>query len=220
MASNSLINFASTLTSEHRKGKIFTRKTALQLCLDVIKDDSNILTLPSIAWEFEKMLLKRISTKSVHIHSFEYNYKLFSLASIVIPRSRCSSITQTTTKLNYCKISAKHFYNTISIHNTDVFDFLQHTKKTFDFMWIDLTSPIDHVRFGINTLNSTLSDNGVCILSFLKGRERIKIKDRVQFVADILTDFDIIDSFEYTDTVCMINVILKKKINYESLIAL
>ena len=215
-------DFAITLDSEERTGKIQTRQRLLSLCLDSIDENSNILTLPSIYWKFEKMLFNHIKDKKINIHSFEYDYKLFCVASLKIPMSRYSHIKQKISDLNYCKISVKWCDNNLHLHHCNVFEYLKLTEIEFDFMWIDLVSPLDFIKDDIKYIHDRLSDKGTCILSFLKGRERIVIENRISFVADILTDMEIIESFEYKDTVTMINIVLKKKeiINYETLIAL
>jgi len=220
MATNTTRKFATTLNSSERINKIDTRNKLLEMCLSVISLSSNILTLPSIYWEFERLLLPHIKNMELNIYSFEYDWKLFCVSCLQIPKSRSSSIKQIMNDLNHQEISVNYHNNTISLHHVDVFDYLRHCDTQFDFMWIDLISPVDHIKDDISFIADKLSDRGVCVLSFLKGREREKISDRIEYVKNILTDMEIINSFEYTDTITMINIVLKKKINYENLIAL
>lgn len=219
-----LLPFAASLNSETRTGKIDTRAKVLKLLLDYIDASPEkrfkIMTLPSVYWIFESALFQHLvkkynASKAVTLHSFERDWDLFCLAALQIPKSYSNGIQQVMEeRLNYQKVKSAYVNNYINIHNTDVFNYLEHTDNEFDFMWLDLTSPIDVVQDQIIHAQYKLSEHGLLVLSFSKGREkRTKITDRVQFVVDRLPSMELIELFEYRDTVTMVNLVLKKKDN-------
>jgi hypothetical protein len=87
-------------------------------------------------------------------------------------------------------------------------------------MWIDLVSPVDHYSEYLPNVGARLNYDGILILSFIKGRERIKIKDRLEYVCGLMPDLELIKVIEYRDTTVMINYFFKRRIDYEQLISL
>lgn len=225
MAVASVRSFATTLTSQNRTGKIAIREKVFNTISKLIDSSSKrrfkVLSLPSIAWVFEGQLVKSIfkqynGEKAITLHSFENDYKLFCLSCLNIPKSYNKGFKQVMEqRLNYQKIETAYVNNYINLHHINVFDYLKNTDNLFDFMWIDLTSPIDFVQDDIAFAANTLELNGILVLSFSKGRERIKIDNRTKFVLDILHNMELVESIDYMDTTPMCNIILKRVSNTE-----
>lgn len=221
MAVTSVREFATTLTSQERTGKIAIRdkvfNTISKLIDTIPKRRFKVLSLPSIYWVFEEKLMKHLvkeykGEKAITLHGFEHDWKLFCVSCLKIPKSYSNGYQQVMEeRLNYQKVKTAYVNNYINLHHINVFDYLKNTDNLFDFMWIDLTSPIDYVRNDIAFAANTLELNGILVLSFPKGRERIKIADRTRFVLDILHNMELIEEFEYMDTSPMCNLILRRK---------
>lgn len=218
--------FAITLNSTERLGKIEIRNKVLSLLQGLYHNfkeprQFKVVTLSSMYWIFEKELITTLNNKyyyedkrGITLKSFEYDWKMFCVASINIPSGKYSKIQQEMSPLNYQVVKSNIGRHLISVHHIDVFDYLSVTDNSFDFMWIDLTSPIDHVKDSIIHASNKLLDKGILVLSFPKGREKIKIANRTQFVLDILSNMELIESVDYFDTTPMCNLILKKNSNY------
>lgn len=224
MATSSVRNFAKTLDDPGRIGKIGMREKCLEL-VDQAYDNHHVdrqfkmITLASMQWIFEKALLKHVydnyadqlpRKRGLSMKSFEYDWKLFCVAAINMPSGKHSKIEQKLSEHNYQVIQSNVSTHLVSVHNIDVFDYLRITDNQFDFMWLDLTSPLDFVQEKIKAISSHMHPGAMLILSFSKGRERIKIADRTAFAREILHDLEYIETVEYMDTVAMMNIIFKK----------
>ena len=84
------IEFAKTLNSSERIGKLAIRDKVFDLVTNVISNSNSsnfrILTLPSIYWIFEYKLLRWFikkfnDEKRIKIVSFERDYKLFCVST-------------------------------------------------------------------------------------------------------------------------------------------
>lgn len=220
--------FAKTLGSMARKGKIDIREKVLELFhqgYDLFKEQRQfkMLTLGSMEWFFERKLLASIFEKyptqekrGITLKSFEYDWKMFCVAAMNIPSGKFAAIKQEISDMNYQVIKSNVGRQLFSVHHIEVFDYLSKTDNVFDFMWIDLTSPIDYVQDKIVHAAERMLPGGTLVLSFSKGRERMKISDRVQFVMDRMGDhMELVENIEYVDTVAMMNVVMKKKYTLE-----
>lgn len=225
--------FAKTLGSAERKGKIDIRQRVLELFNDAyapFNEDRQfkMLTLGSMEWIFEKKLLSEIfrqypdqKKRGITLKSFEYDWKMFCIAAMNIPSGRYAPIKQEISDLNYQVIKSNVGRQLFSVNHIEVFEYLSKTDNMFDFMWIDLTSPIDFVQDKLIHAANRLLPGATLILSFSKGREREKISDRVAFVMDRLQDqMKFVENIEYIDTVAMINIVMTKRytlLDYENL---
>jgi hypothetical protein len=203
-------------------GKIKMRETAYNYAKDMIdnsgKSEFKMLTLPSTAWEFEKDILNYAfeHDKTIVLHAFEYDWDIFVKIKAFLnqPVGQDRPLNNNTTHWR----TKKNIYNCSAVvHNTEVFEYLQKTNIMFDYMWLDLMSPVDMIRKKVIHASNRLHENGILILSFTKGREKFGIADRVGYICEGLPDMIYIEDIEYCDTSPMVNVIFRKKLTLEGL---
>lgn len=216
----SVREFAATLTSKERTGKIAIRNKVFNTISNQIDSSLRrrykVLTLPSLSWVFEEKLMKSLlkqynGEKAITLHSFERDWKIFCASVLHIPKSYSNGFQQEMEeRLNYQKVKTAYANNYINLHHADVFYYLKNTDNLFDFMWIDLTSTIDTVQDNIANAANRLEIGGILVLSFVKGRERIKITNRTEYVMDILHNMELIESIDYMDTSPMCNIIMRR----------
>ena len=223
MATATRREFTKTLACKTRTGKIDIRDRVLTLFESVYsKFNSNrqfkMVTLSSMQWLFEKKLIEHLFTnykdankRGITLKSFEYDYKLFCIAAMNIPSGKFSKIIQDISSMNYQVVQSNVSRHLVSVNHIDVFDYLKSTDNQFDFLWLDLTSPVDFIADKLHHIPLKMHDESCLILSFSKGRERTKIVDRIQYVKDILCpELTYIETIEYVDTVAMMNMVFRK----------
>lgn len=212
--------FIKSLDQDTRTGKIDIRLKVLEL-FDKAYTPYNaqrqfkVITLSSLHWIFEKTLLSYLQTKwkgvpdkrSITLKSFEYDWKVFCAASVQIPSGFHAKIEQEISPLNYQVVKSSYGRHLVSVHHIDVFDYLKSTDNLFDFLWLDLVSPIDFVQDKLASIPLRMHPDSHLILSFPKGRERIKIKDRIEHVKELLPDLIYLETIEYFDTTPMMNMV-------------
>lgn len=234
MSKHNVREFAKTLTSQTRVGKIDIRERVLMYFKQLYDSHNDpdtqfkIVTLPSMYWIVEEIMLKYAKSvqdqqsdsdlrkRGLTIKGFERDWKLFSVAAIKIPSGYYSVIDQHMSDMNYQVIRSRIGRNLVSIHNIDVFEYLSMTDNTIHFMWIDTTAIIDTIADKLIHIKRTLSPGGIAVLSFIKGRQRVKITNRCEYVISNMgigakEDMEIVEVVEYHDTTTMFNIFMRKK---------
>lgn len=212
---------ANTILDRNRTGKINMRKRAFvyakNMVMDSPKSEFKMLTLPSSAWEFEERFLKYMAEKykdrTVVLHACEYDWIIYAG---MFPDDKVH-IRAPLSGDTHWRIRETIHNHPVIVHNVDVFTYLEHTHETFDYIWLDLMSPVDVGCKRVIHACNRLFEGGILILSFIRGREKTKIADRVKYISDALPDMYVVEEISYYDTSPMLNVIFRKKLTLEGL---
>jgi len=227
--SSGLKTLTATLNDGSRTGKETMRDLAYDKCCEIIANSpkgsvTRVLSLPSIHWVFENKLMKHMprkygDKKTITLHAFENNKKIYNTSAVLIPHNSRATIQHIRSEvLNYQIMKTRYFENKILIHHFNVLHYLMHKEdKMFDFMWLDMMSPIDCIAPYLKYVEEKTNPNGVVILSFINGREKRKIDDKIAYIMLHLDNMELLEVIKYHDTSPMLNVVLKKKLTMQNL---
>lgn len=158
----------------------------------------NILTLPSVWWNFEKLLfsLNREEEFNVDITivSCEKEHALFDCTAQRIPH----------TGLDRAYVQPTIAWtNHITLFKDDIFNVMwnyQLKKKKFDFIWLDLMCTSKTLANSLSMgIPDVLKVRGELVVTFLRARD--DIEDRTAYIESIFNDngYKMKDSFLYND---------------------
>lgn len=176
---------------------------------------ARFLTLPSAWWRFEKLITERFynfwhfRVKPSFV-GCERDWNLFSMASVRMPKSNKILKQALNNEMN-CQVVANG--SNYVLFNTDIFNFMAHTDKKFNCIWIDTQTPVSYILDKLPLINKVIMDQSLFILTVLKGREHIQLPtDRIECVTNAISDlgFTLAHSWEYFDTSPMLHLIYKK----------
>lgn len=197
----------------NNKDKI--RSNLVNEVVEEYKDESkiNILTLPSAIWNFERMLLNKFINLDkcpfVRITACERDRKLFSAAAMAIP-ARNSGLRYFYKEKYDCDVVTS---KTARLYCTDIFNYVENTTNTFDFIWLDLISPLNVFIKKLIFIDKCTKSGSIFCITFLKARDAKKYSGQRQvIVTNILQSigFEFLEEIQYFDTSPMIQLKYKK----------
>jgi len=220
MVSNFVKNSYLGSTPEKDKIRTLTVEFAYKFFTEKQFKRINCLTLPSAWWIFENELSKLcFSNPDNKIFPFytacEKDYNVFCTAGINIPRSKRGIKNTFAEELDDCMTVGNKMNATLL--NIEVFRFMQLSQRNnnFNFVWLDLTCPITSCDEKLPLLNKvTDKENpGIFVLTVLKARENREIKNRVEYISQLVStmDYQLYEQYTYRDSTPMLHLIYTRK---------
>jgi hypothetical protein len=215
-----LTNFIAN-TSRTKLGKLVNNKDQIRANLadfiisefDDGRDSIRILTLPSAIWNFEKLLIKKLNFLNkrifVHITACERNRKIFSTAAINIP-NRTSGLKYFYKEKHNCDVVSSR---TARLYCTDVFNYVENTENKFDFIWMDLVSPLNIFIEKLIHIDKCTKQGSIVCVTFLRARDGQQyIGKREEMVTEILNKMGFVlqSNIQYFDTSPMLQLTYKR----------
>ena len=201
-----------------KTNKDILREELVDLCIESFKHRKgqkiDLLTLPSAWWNFEKILVKKLreSKESLFFYTTacEKNPKVFKLAASNMPRTDRSLKYDFSEKYQAQRLAS----NVSTLYYTDIFDYIRETNMTFDFVWLDLMTSLNHFDTKLHYLERCTKKDSLVSITFIKGRDGQKYVGKrkiivVKMMASI--GFDLILEADYYDTSPMIQLTFKRK---------
>ena len=171
-------------------------------------------TLPSAWWKFEAMVLRRFYEYKEQVikpkfTACEKDYKIFSLASLQMPRTD-SGISQLLDDDLNCQVVSN--LKTCEIRNCDFFEYAAATDKKFNCIWADTNSPVTTFEDELPALLDTLDLNSPAVfaITVLKARESRPLgMTRTEFLNSIIEPYGLMleQEHEYCDSSPMLHLI-------------
>ena len=133
----------------------------------------NCLTLPGAWFHFEKLLL-RIKGNRLKFKCFERNKDLFKLCCFRIPKTNKPLKVKHNKEMD-CQVVTNG--KNMVIFNCDVLEYLKVTDQIFNFVWLDLCSPIslkilDSLKYVVDRMDH---DKAIFAINLLAAREQFDI---------------------------------------------
>lgn len=186
-----------------------SRYKLITLILSQFTGTITTLTLPSMWWAFENLLVEEADGMPVTFNMVgcENNKLIFNGSYKYSPGQ--------TLNQHYDEYYDTHTYTTdiASMLYINVFDYMKQTRRTFDFIWLDLMSSIKGFMDKLTYLRGCTHKNSLVTVTFVKGRDGAKfIGKRKRIVSDIMLGlgFELIMDEEYRDTAPMIQLTFQR----------
>jgi hypothetical protein len=174
----------------------------------------NILTLPSVWWNFEKLLIYlneqyNLGVK-IYFTACERENSLFPLVTDNMPRSKGVGIG-----IAWSFKKKLHFSSTdvAVVYNEDIFDYCKdNPTEKFDFVWLDLMCNINSMIYRLDDVKHITKRKSDLVVTFCRGRDGIETGMHNKIVTDKFNEigYSFVDVTAYTDTYPMSQIRVKK----------